>query len=108
MNLMHKIQIAIFSILMMGASSLYAGNQGVSGYFGLGLGASLIKDTLPSVDPAPTGGIVAGIEEDGWAVEYGAFKSTETGTDDPRLDYKISGSQYKFVLSHSGKWWSVL
>lgn len=90
---MHKIQIAIFSILMMGVSTLYAGNQGVSGYFGLGLGASMIKDTVPSVDTAPTGAIVIGIEEDGWGVEYWVFKTTETGTDDPALDYKVSGNQ---------------
>lgn len=91
MNLMHKIQIIIFSILMMGASSLYAGNQGVSGYVGLGLGASSVTDS--DLDVAPTGGFVVGIEEDGWAVEYGAFKSTETGTDDSTIDYTISGSQ---------------
>lgn len=93
MNLMYKIQIIIFSILMLSVGSLYAGNQGVSAYYGIGLGGSLIKDTVPSMDVAPTGGIVAGIEEDGWAIEYGLFKSTETGTDDPAIDYTLSGVQ---------------
>jgi len=90
-NLMRKIQITIFSILMLGASSLYAGNQGVSGYFGLGLGGGAIDDS--TLDPAFMGSIVAGIEEDGWAVEYAAFTSTETGSDDPAVDYTLSGSQ---------------
>ncbi|MCW8957188.1 MAG: hypothetical protein OQL09_09920, partial [Gammaproteobacteria bacterium] len=31
-------------------------------------------------------------EEDGWAVEYGVFQSTETGSDDPTIDYTFSGS----------------
>lgn len=105
MDLMYKIQITIFSILMMGASSLYAGNQGVSAYYGIGLGAMLTKDMAPDMDVAPTGNIVIGIEEDGWAVEYAAFKTTETGTDDPALDYTISGNQtslsYRTVESGS-------
>ncbi|MCW8957284.1 MAG: hypothetical protein OQL09_10410, partial [Gammaproteobacteria bacterium] len=66
---MHKIQITIFTVLMMGASTLYAGNQGVSAYFGLGLGAVSVTDS--TLDIAPTAGFVAGVEEDGWAVEYG-------------------------------------
>ncbi|MFW2374407.1 MAG: hypothetical protein ACN4GM_14875 [Gammaproteobacteria bacterium] len=75
----------------MSTSSLYAGNQGVSGYFGFGLGGSSTDDS--GLDVAATGSIVAGIEEDGWAVEYGAFISAETGSDDPAVDYTLSGSQ---------------
>ncbi len=91
MDLMYKIQITIFSILMMATSSLYAGNQGVSAYYGIGLGGASVTDS--TLDVAPTGNIFIGIEEDGWAVEYAAFKSTEAGSDDPAVDYTISGNQ---------------
>lgn len=103
MNLMHKIQITIFTVLMMAASTLHAGNQGVSAYFGLGLGGSQVTDT--DLDIAPTLGFLAGIEEDGWAVEYGVFQSSDTGIDGVTEEFSISGTQtslsYRTVESGS-------
>lgn len=91
MNLLNKIQIVIFTVLMASSAALFAGNQGVSAFYGIGLGGASVTDS--TLDVAPTGGIVIGIEEDGWAVEYAAFKSIETGSDDPAVDYTISGNQ---------------
>lgn len=80
--------------LVMSASS-YAGRQGVSAYYGVGLGLiSPDYKTSATVngpdDATMQGAIVAGVEEDGWALEAVAFSGLEAGTNSS-VDYTMSG-----------------
>lgn len=91
MSLKNKFQPVIFSILMVVSSLAFAGKEGVSMYYGLGLGAASVTDS--GLDPAAAAELILGIEEDGWAVEYTVFRSAETGTDISTIDYTVSGTQ---------------
>ncbi len=77
------------TLLAFMSANSHAGRQGVSFYYGLGLGATVPANS----DIAATGKIMIGIEEDGWAIEALAFSSIETGTDVPNLDYSVNGTQ---------------
>lgn len=79
------ILFSLFTVLL--SANSHAGRQGVNGYYGLGLGVFTTK----YVDPAATGAVILGVEEDGWALEAVALASVETGTDDPETDYSIRG-----------------
>jgi hypothetical protein len=77
------------------AGPVHAGKEGVSFFYGAGIGAMNIDEDAASdykPDVAPTGALFLGIEEDGWAFEYLGLQTTETGTNDNETDYKVSGS----------------
>jgi len=88
MKLKHSWLLTASTLVVFLSANSHAGREGVNAYYGLGAGAASIKN----VDPAPTGQIVIGIEEDGWALEAIGFSSTEVGSDDPETDISISGT----------------
>lgn len=89
MKLKHSLLITASTLLVLMSASSHAGRTGVNSFYGLGLGAAV----LPDADAAPTGEVIIGIEEDGWALEGIAFASTEVGTDVSTVDTSISGKE---------------
>ena len=87
MKLKHSLLITASTLLVLLSASSHAGRTGVNSYYGIGLGAAV----LPDADAAPTGEIVLGITEDGWALEAIGFASTEVGTDISTVDTSVSG-----------------
>ena len=75
-------------------SSAHAGNEGVFFYYGAGAGAMSIDEKSGELayDPAGFGAVFAGIEEDGWLLEYTAFQTLETSTESDFNDYVIDGN----------------
>jgi Outer membrane protein beta-barrel domain len=88
MKLKHSLLLSASTLFIFLSANSHAGREGVNAYYGLGFGAASMKN----VDPAPTGQIVLGIEEDGWALEAIGYASTEVGTDNPETDISISGT----------------
>ncbi len=89
MKLKQSLTLISMALLTFMSASSHAGRQGVSFYYGLGLGITAPANS----DIAATGKIMIGIEEDGWALEALAFNSVETGTDVPNLDYSVNGTE---------------
>lgn len=89
MKLKHSLLLTASSLFIFLSANSHAGREGVNSYYGLGLGAASLK----GVDPAATGEVILGIEEDGWALEGIAFAGTEAATDDPETDVSISGKE---------------
>ena len=87
MKLKHSLLLTASTLFIFLSANSHAGREGVNAYYGLGLAATSIK----YVDPAPTGQIIVGVEEDGWALEAIGYGSTEVGSDDPETDFSISG-----------------
>lgn len=107
MKTTNKFQILAMAALMGCASVASAGKQGISFYAGLGLGAAAPQqDVTIEYDPAVTGSIFLGMEEDGWALEYTGLGSVETGTSVNGLDYSLAGGitslGYRTLESRSG------
>jgi len=94
MSFKNRIQILLATTALLTFSHAWGGNEGVFLYYGAGLGAMAIdeKSGFIGYDPAGIGSILVGIEEDGWALEYTGFQTTEAGTDLSAFDYKVSGS----------------
>jgi len=90
MKLKRNLLLASMALLSLTSISSHAGRQGVNFYYGLGIGAILPANS----DVTAAGNILFGIEEDGWAFEAIGYASIETGTDDPDVDYSVSGAQY--------------
>lgn len=81
-----------------------AGRQGISFYYGLGLGVVAPADS----DIGGTGDIMFGIEEDGWALEAIGYGSIEAGTDNTAIDYSISGTHVGLAyrtIEKNGIWY---
>ena len=93
MKLKYSLLI-IFSLLLQFSANSYAGRQGISFYYGLGMGGEQSKD----LDVTALGEAVFGIEEDGWLLEATGFASTEAGTSDPDANYSIQG--YHFGIGY--------
>lgn len=89
MKLKHSLLLTVSTLFIFLSANSHAGREGVNAYYGLGLGVSSLK----TVDPAATGEIIIGIEEDGWALEGIAFSGTDAATDDPETDVSISGKE---------------
>lgn len=89
MKLKHSLLLTASTLFIFLSANSHAGREGVNGYYGLGLAAVSMSDA----DLAPTGELVLGVEEDGWALEAIAFGSTEVATDDPTTDRSISGNE---------------
>ena len=94
MKLKQTSQFALFMLLITASAVSFAGQQGVSFFYGFGVGASYIDSSSPALefDAAAGGEFIAGFEEDGWAIEYIGFKTIESGTSTTNLDYQLSGS----------------
>ena len=88
MKLKHSLLLTASTLFIFLSANSHAGREGVNAYYGLGLAAASLENT----DPAPTGQIILGVEEDGWALEAIGYASTEVGTDDPATDISISGT----------------
>ncbi len=81
-----------------------AGRQGISFYYGLGLGVVAPANS----DIGGTGSIMFGVEEDGWALELVGYGSVEAGTDDSTVDYSISGNHIGLAyrtIENNGSWY---
>ena len=87
-----KFRILLAMGLAIVSVQSHAGRQGIHLLYGIGLSAAApqVKTSIPSHDIAPVGEITAGIEEDGWAAEYSAMRSLDTGTDTANMDYNLS------------------
>ncbi|MDH5472134.1 MAG: hypothetical protein OEY61_04700 [Gammaproteobacteria bacterium] len=87
-------QLILFALLISASAVSFAGRQGVSFFYGIGLGAAYIDESAPALefDAAASGEFTVGLEEDGWAVEYSGYQTIETGTSLSTLDYKLKGS----------------
>jgi len=88
MKLKHSLLLTASTLFVFLSANSHAGREGVNAYYGLGLAATSITD----VDPAPTGQIIIGVEEDGWALEAIGYGSTEVGTDASSVDVSVSGT----------------
>lgn len=85
-----KQSLSLLSTVLLAAASAdsLAGKQGVSSYYGAGLGLANTK----GADTTPSGHLMFGFEEDGWFFEGVAFSTVDAGTDIPTLDYTVSGT----------------
>ena len=95
MKLKQSSLLIISAALILMSANSYAGRQGISFYYGLGLDAILPQDpTGAGIDFDPTAGgeAILGIEEDGWSLEGIAYTSIEAGTDISNLDYSVDGT----------------
>ncbi len=95
MKLKQSLLLIITTFLILMSANSQAGRQGISFYYGLGMGIVAPGDVSASVtglDPTINGNIILGFEEDGWALEATAFNALETGTDVSSVDYSSSGS----------------
>ena len=84
-----------------------AGRQGISYFYGVGLGVVAPAD----VDISATGSVMFGVEEDGWALEAIAYSSLEAGTDiSTTRDYSVNGNQvglaYRTIEKNSN-WYKI-
>ena len=104
MKFKQNLLLIITTFLMMVSVESQAGRQGISFYYGLGLGIVAPTD----LDIAPTGDVMFGIEEDGWALEFIGYGSIEAGTNNTAVDYSVSGSHiglaYRTIESN-GQWY---
>jgi len=89
MKLKHSLLLTASTLLIFLSANSHAGREGVNAYYGLGLAATSITD----VDPAPTGQLIIGVEEDGWALEAIGYASTEVATEFSSVDASISGTE---------------
>ena len=90
MKLKQRLLFVITLLLMTLSANSQAGRQGISFYYGLGLGVVAPSD----VDVGAAGDIIIGFEEDGWAIEGSAFSSASAGTNDSTVDYTVNGTQF--------------
>jgi hypothetical protein len=94
MNVKNLIKSLLTIAALTTFSEAQAGNQGVSLYYGASLGAMMVeeKTDLFDPDPAATGTVFIGLEEDGWALEYQGLRTAETATYYSDVDYEVAGS----------------
>ena len=94
MKLKQTSQFALFMLLISASAVSFAGREGVSFFYGVGVSAAYIDQSAPlnEYDAAAGGEFVIGFEEDGWAIEYSGFKTIETGTSTTNLDYQLTGN----------------
>jgi hypothetical protein len=91
MNLKQTIRTLLFTTLISGFSVANA-SEGVSFYYGAGIGGLKLNEDSGAVgtDIAYGGELFIGFEERGWAFEVARMATTDTGTDDPDLDFGVS------------------
>lgn len=87
MKLKYFLLLAASSLFIFSSANSQAGTEGSNAYYGLGIGVLSQTD----IDPVATGGVVLGIEEDGWAFEGIAFRSPYTAMDTTTTDVAFSG-----------------
>ena len=98
--------LIITTFLVFMSASSHAGRQGISFYYGLGLG---VVDQ-PFTDIGAMGDIMLGIEEDGWALEVIGYASADAGTNDPTVDSAVSGRQIGLAyrtIEENGSWYKL-
>jgi len=96
--------LIITTFLVFMSANSQAGRQGISFYYGLGLGIVAPADS----DIGGTGDIMFGVEEDGWALEAIGYGSIEAGTDNPAVDYSVSGTHIGLAyrtIEENGSWY---
>jgi len=104
MKLKQNSLLIITTFLVFMSANSQAGRQGISFYYGLGLGVVAPSES----DIGGTGDIMFGIEEDGWALELVGYGSIEAGTDNPAVDYSVSGNQIGLAyrtIEENGSWY---
>mgnify|MGYP006921586816 CR=1 FL=1 len=92
---LNSIFKSLISVAFLAAATqAQAGREGVSYYYGIGLGAMQVDEPAGSLglDTAIDGNLFFGLEEDGWALEYMGFRTADTGTDVSNLEYRIGGN----------------
>lgn len=116
MNLKNTVkrtgQLVVMAALLGFAGAASAGKQGISFYGGLGLAAAVPAEVNGfEYDPAVAGNVFLAIEEDGWALEYNAMATLQTGTSDPDTEYSLSGGVgslgYRTLESNSGLYYLI-
>ncbi len=93
MKIQYRLLFAM--LLVMASVQSHAGRQGIHFLYGAGMTVVVpqVKSNIVGHDPAVAGGIVVGIEEDGWAAEVNLARSLDTGTDSSDgVDYNIAMS----------------
>ncbi len=80
-------------LLILFSTSSQAIERAIGFYYGLGAGAIVPGATQQTNDndPAISGELVLGIEENGWSIEAAGFSSLEAGTDTTSIDYSVQG-----------------
>ncbi len=100
MKFKQNLLLATAAIALLVSANSHAGRQGINFYYGAGTGIGFLK----TIDPLPTGEIMFGVEEDGWALEAIGFSSIEMGTDDSAVNASINGSHlgiaYRTIERH--------
>lgn len=91
MKLKQSLLLIITSSLLMLSTNSHAGREGISFYYGLGLGVAAPTD----YDAVAVSNVIFGFEEDGWAFE-GIFLNTTKG------ESNVSGEDYSFSGSDVG------
>ena len=93
MRIKHSIKSLLLVVSTFTAANAYAGNEGVSFYYGAGLGALSIdeKTGFTSHDTNVFADVFFGFEEDGWAFEAAVFRTPEADTDTTNLEYEMDG-----------------
>ena len=106
MKFKQSLLLIITTFLMLLSVNSQAGRQGLSFYYGLGLGIASPTD----VDATATGDLMFGVEEDGWSLEAIGFGSTEAGTKDSSVDYAINGKHVGIAyrtIENNRNWFKI-
>ncbi len=90
MNFKHKLNVSIFTLLMVSTSVAMAG-KGVDFLYGIGGAAFFSEDK--TMDAAAAAEFMFGFEEDGFAFEVALANTMESGTAVSTRDYKASIQQ---------------
>ena len=82
----------VAAALIAVSGGVQAGKEGVSLFYGAGVGAISPTDVggVSVYDAAGGAGIFIGMEEDGWALEYGMQKTVDAGTINSAVDYNLT------------------
>ncbi|RDH81476.1 MAG: hypothetical protein DIZ80_15460 [endosymbiont of Galathealinum brachiosum] len=104
MKFKQNLLLIITTFFMLMSVESQAGRQGISFYYGLGLGAVAPTD----FDVSATGDLMFGIEEDGWALELIGYGSVEAGSNNSAVDYSVSGNHIGLAyrtIEKDGQWY---
>ncbi|HEY9051308.1 MAG TPA: outer membrane beta-barrel protein [Gammaproteobacteria bacterium] len=109
MSFKNKFRITLVCTVLSVSTQALAANEGVSFYYGGGLGFAKIQDS--GFDEGLIANASVGFEEKGWAIEYSAFTSTDiTNTVDFSFQTTLSGSitslSYRTV-EKKGKYYKI-
>ncbi len=97
MKLKQSLVLATMTFALLLSANSQAGRQGINFYYGLGLGTALYTDSDITSDVMPTGELLFGIEEDGWALEGIGFGGLELNSDPLSIDGYNLGIAYRTI-----------